>query len=83
MTNLKSGNHGSVHRWGIRVGTDLVASTMLGLGSGYLLDQWLDTRPIFLLIFFLFGAIAGFINIYRVMGLDKQDKNSQDNDDKS
>lgn len=71
MTNFKSGKHGYGHRWGLRVGTDLVASTMVGLGSGYLLDQWLGTRPWFLLLFFLFGAAAGFLNLYVIMGLDK------------
>lgn len=79
MSDFKSGNHGSGHRWGIRVGTDMVASTMIGLGGGYLLDQWLDTRPLFLIVFFLFGAFAGFLNLYRVMGLDKDaDKNKSD-----
>jgi len=71
MKKFKSGEANAMHRWGIRVGTDLVASTMIGLGAGYLLDQWLGTRPVFLLIFFLFGTAAGFLNLYRVMGLDK------------
>jgi ATP synthase protein I len=59
--------HSRSHQWGLRVGTEMVASTMIGLGAGYLLDKWLDTRPVFLLIFFAFGVAAGFINLYHVM----------------
>jgi len=66
-----SNRQSGVHQWGLRVGTEIVASTMLGLGAGFLLDRWLDTRPLFLLLFFLFGAAAGFINLYYAMGLDK------------
>lgn len=57
------------HQWGVRVGVEIVASTMIGLGIGFMLDRWLDTRPLFLLLFFAFGVAAGFINLYYVMGL--------------
>ncbi|MDX8406239.1 MAG: AtpZ/AtpI family protein [Mariprofundus sp.] len=70
MSRLNS-EQSSVHQWGLRVGTEIVTSTMLGLGGGFLLDRWLDTRPLFLLLFFLFGVAAGFINLYHVMGLDR------------
>jgi len=70
MHRLK-GDRAHSHQWGLRVGTEIVASTMIGLGAGFMLDRWLDTRPIFLLIFFVFGAVAGFINLYYVMELDK------------
>lgn len=58
------------HRWGLRVGMEIVASTMIGLGAGFLLDRWLNTRPWLLLLFGAFGVIAGFINLYYAMGLD-------------
>jgi len=54
----------------MRVGMEIVASTMIGLGIGYFLDVWLGTRPLFLLMFFLFGACAGFLNLYHVLQLD-------------
>lgn len=66
MQPLK-GDRTQGHQWGLRVGTEIVASTMIGLGSGYLLDRWLGTRPLFLLLFFAFGVAAGFINLYYVM----------------
>lgn len=66
MQPLK-GSRTQGHQWGLRVGTEMVASTMIGLGAGYLLDSWLGTRPLFLLLFFAFGVAAGFINLYYVM----------------
>ena len=42
----------------------MVAATFIGLGMGYYLDQWLETRPWFTLIFLAIGVIAGFRNVY-------------------
>lgn len=64
----------SGHRWGLRVGTEIVAATMIGLGAGFLLDRWLGTRPLMLLLFGAFGVIAGFVNLYYAMGLDDADR---------
>lgn len=80
MTRLK-GERTHGHQWGLRVGTEIVASTMLGLGGGYLLDRWLDTRPLFLLVFFAFGVAAGFINLYYVMVLDNKASGPEARDD--
>lgn len=60
------------HRWAVRVGIEMVASTMIGLGLGYYLDKWLGTRPWLLLLFFLFGVAAGFLNLYHHIKLDQQ-----------
>lgn len=68
MASLK-GDRSHGHQWGLRVGTEIVASTMIGLGAGFMMDRWLDTRPLFLLLFFAFGVATGFINLYYVMGL--------------
>jgi ATP synthase protein I len=51
----------------VRIGVDLVAALIVGVGIGILLDRWLDTSPWFLLLFFLLGAAAGMMNVYRVM----------------
>jgi len=59
------------YQWALRIGTELVAATMLSLGIGFILDSWLGTRPWFLLLFFLFGTFAGFLNLYRVISLDR------------
>lgn len=71
MPQLK-GDRSHGHQWGLRVGTEIVASTVIGLGIGYYIDKWLETRPIFLLVFFLFGVFAGFLNLYRAVRLDRE-----------
>ena len=35
------------------------------LGTGFILDNWFDTKPILIIIFFLFGAAAGITNVFR------------------
>ena len=50
----------------IRIGTELVAALAIGVGIGYFLDYWLDTKPWFLVVFFFLGAGAGVLNVYRV-----------------
>ncbi|MBL6958528.1 MAG: AtpZ/AtpI family protein [Rhodospirillales bacterium] len=55
-----------------RIGTELVAALIIGVGAGYLLDQWLETTPWMMVIFFFLGAAAGILNVYRAaaqMGL--------------
>ncbi|WP_420417756.1 AtpZ/AtpI family protein [Pacificispira sp.] len=56
----------------LRVGTELVAATGIGVAIGYGLDRWLGTGP-WLLIFFLFlGGAAGVTNVYRLAsGMDQ------------
>lgn len=48
-----------------RIGSDIVSGVMVGTGAGYFLDHFLGTKPVFLLICFFLGAIAGGLNIYR------------------
>ena len=49
----------------IRIGTELVAALIVGLAIGYFLDEWLGTKPWFLVAFFFLGAGAGVLNVYR------------------
>ncbi|MGB0632329.1 MAG: AtpZ/AtpI family protein [Alphaproteobacteria bacterium] len=51
----------------MRIGTELVAALVIGVGFGLLLDNWLNTKPWFMLVFFLLGAAAGMFNVYRVV----------------
>lgn len=48
-----------------RIGVEMVAALIVGLGIGLLLDRWLDTAPWFLVLFFFLGAAAGILNVYR------------------
>ncbi|MCX5735877.1 MAG: AtpZ/AtpI family protein [candidate division NC10 bacterium] len=51
------------------VGVALVAATAIGLAIGYGLDRWLGTGPWMTMIFTLFGIAAGFLNLFRDLGL--------------
>jgi ATP synthase protein I len=53
--------------FGMRVATELVAGLVIGVGIGLLLDRWLGTTPWLLVVFFLLGAAAGLLNVYRAM----------------
>lgn len=47
------------------LGIHLVVATFMGLAIGYYLDKWLETSPLFTMLFLFFGIIAGFQNMYR------------------
>jgi ATP synthase protein I len=51
------------------IGISLVAETAIGLLIGYGLDWWLGTRPWLTMVFTLFGIVAGFLNLFRDVGL--------------
>ena len=50
---------------GLRMATDMVAGVLVGLFVGYNLDSWLNTKPLFLLIFLIIGMVAGLLNVIR------------------
>ncbi len=45
----------------------MVAGLVVGTGIGWLLDQWLGTRPWLMVVFFFIGAAAGMLNVYRTV----------------
>ena len=50
---------------GLRIVVELVAAIAVGTAAGWLLDGWLGTRPVLLVVFVLLGATAGMLNVYR------------------
>ena len=52
---------------GFKISTELVAALVVSVGIGILVDNYFNTKPLGLIIFFILGAFAGFLNIYRVM----------------
>ena len=48
-----------------KLGSELVAAVAVGTIIGFILDNWFDTKPILIIVFFLFGAIAGIVNVIR------------------
>jgi len=58
---------------GMRIGIELLASVLAGVGIGLLLDNWLETTPIFTLAFVSIGFAAGVLGVIRVSkGLDER-----------
>jgi ATP synthase protein I len=55
----------SAYGFAFRIGVELVAALAVGGGIGWLLDHWLGTLPLFLLVFFVLGAVAGLLNVFR------------------
>ncbi|MEE8189490.1 MAG: AtpZ/AtpI family protein [Kiloniellales bacterium] len=71
QSELKDGT-GRVSRtsglgFALRIGTELVAGVAVGTGIGLLLDSWLDTGPLFMILLFFLGAGAGMLNVYRTV----------------
>ena len=50
-----------------RVGTELLAGLIIGAGIGWTVDQWTNTTPLFLILFFILGGVAGIYNLWRVV----------------
>ncbi|WP_161958841.1 AtpZ/AtpI family protein [Ferruginivarius sediminum] len=51
---------------GLRITTEMVSALAVGVGIGLVLDTWLGTQPWFLIVFFVLGAAAAFVNLIRV-----------------
>ena len=58
---------GSGAGFGFKISTEIIAALAVGVGIGLIVDKYLGTKPFGLIIFFIFGALAGFLNVYRVM----------------
>jgi ATP synthase protein I len=71
--------------WALRIGVEMVSALIVGVGIGYGLDWWLGTKPWFLVVFFLLGAGAAILNVYRAamgyglaVGYRKPDEQEQE-----
>ncbi len=51
--------------FGMRVGVELFAGILVGSGIGYAIDYFAHSLPLFLIIFMIVGACAGFWSIYK------------------
>ena len=49
-----------------RLGIEMVSALAVGVGIGWLLDEWLGTRPWLMILFFFLGSAAGILNVIRV-----------------
>jgi len=53
--------------FGFKISTEIVAALIVGVGIGLIVDNYFGTKPFGLITFFILGAFAGFLNVYRVM----------------
>ena len=57
---------------GIRAGLEVVSALAVGVAIGLGLDRWLGTWPWLFLLFFVLGAVAGVLNVYRLFSPPKR-----------
>lgn len=62
----QSGVPSSAWGFGLRAGVEVVSALVVGVGLGFMLDRWLGTWPWLFLVFFVLGAAAGVLNVYRL-----------------
>ena len=48
-----------------KLSTELVAAVLVGTIIGFILDNWFDTKPWLIIIFFFAGVVAGILNVIR------------------
>jgi ATP synthase protein I len=64
----------------LRLGTEMVAATMIGVLIGYATDHFFNTRPWGILAGVVFGGAAGCLSVYRTAMATQvdEDKNTGD-----
>ena len=60
-----SEKRGSFMGTAFKLGTELVAAVGVGTIIGFILDNWFDTKPWLIIIFFFLGAAAGLMNVIK------------------
>ena len=60
-----SEKRGSFMGSAFKLGTELIAAVVVGTIIGFILDNWFDTKPWLIIIFFFLGTAAGILNVIR------------------
>ena len=58
---------GSAFGQGTRLALELVSGVLVGAGLGYVIDRMAGTKPWGMILFFLLGLTAGFMNLIRAV----------------
>jgi len=61
----KEGSNAASLGKALKISTELVAAVVVGSIIGFLLDGWFDTKPLLTICFFIMGAAAGMLNVFR------------------
>ena len=51
----------------IGTGTMLTSMVVSGFVLGYLTDRWLDSQPVFMLVFGGLGFVGGILKVYKLL----------------
>jgi ATP synthase protein I len=51
----------------VGVGSMLTSMAVAGFLLGYAVDAWLETKPIFMLVFGALGLVGGFLKVYKLL----------------
>ena len=49
----------------LKISTEFVAAVLVGSTLGFILDNWFDTKPVFITCFFFVGVAAGILNVIK------------------
>ena len=59
--------NGKFYSMAMNVSIELITGIGVGVFLGLLLDNYLQTKPIMFIIFFIVGTIIGFYNMYKCL----------------
>ena len=65
QAQLDNEKRGSFMGSAFKLGTELVSAVAVGTIIGFILDNWFDTKPWLIIIFFFLGTAAGILNVIR------------------
>ena len=51
----------------VGVGSMLTSIVVSGFLLGYLVDSWLETEPVFMLLMGALGFVGGFLKVYKLL----------------
>tara|TARA_B100000575_G_scaffold270904_1_gene251777 strand:- start:208 stop:492 length:285 start_codon:yes stop_codon:yes gene_type:complete len=71
---LDQEKRGSFMGSAFKLGTELVAAVTVGTIIGFILDNWFDTKPWLMIIFFFLGGAAGILNVIRAANRMQKEK---------
>ena len=61
----ESNNQKSSFGKAFQLSTELVSAVLVATIIGFILDNWFDTKPWLIIIFFFIGVAAGIMNVIR------------------
>ena len=51
----------------VNISIELITGIVLGVFFGLVIDNYLQTKPLMLIIFFIIGTLVGFYNMYKTL----------------